>query len=826
MYFGKLRFLNCGKITARGWLKEQLVRSKEGMGGHLDELEPQMLYDPYVNKKSTSVWGENAAGWGAELSGHYWVGLVTLAFTAIKSTYSKVSLDSIGGMDYFKIIEQYSNVLRLEPNTTGMPFFGQFVSLDPTKDYAFTYYYTSGISCNAMALFANTETSVSDFETTYDHEWSKVKMEFSIPENAPDDTVNIGNKLLWVGLRGVKSETALYYYGFNLYEVNNPEENLLKDSNLLQNGLGIDRSLWKSPYSTAIKSSFSEVSLESIGGVDYFKRIGSAGPKMMYYTRTERGPNHETYGCFTFVLPNEMKTTGANYVFEFDARSTKGRILSNFRCSTLDSALKLDDNGKINPASIEGYTFSFNLRIDKNTAATKKITFLIFVPEGAEGYISNLRMFKADDNFNKISTRNMLSSSFGDFSQYEEDSYVGLYTIQGGCIGTDTGKLSIIPEYFFEIPPDVPVPEGEKMISYASVWGAGTIQIDLPYTVEKGSADGKNYIVSIDIRPVVGRDPSKFYTTGINGESVQVFPTSTDGYTYTFYLIERYNFSLILEFPINCEGYLSNLKMYEADSDFAPINKQNVSTAFGAGGDFSAVSMQAGMKWNGISFDGGFANTFIDTRSMAEELKNGTIGEYHASGALWPIPTRFFVAEKDENWAGDSEFEEEETGKIIGTLYDASGKTVKNCTVVLTSMQDFSDVRKAVPDKNGKFTFEKVPVGGYDVSIITESGEEIFGDDSVWIEENNDVVTLSLTYVGGSLDVDYESIEGEESIEEENRTEEAGNKSEDKKSEANNDTSDNGINVWIIVLICGGLTIVIVAFFLVRKKIKSKSKVY
>lgn len=81
MYFGKLRFLNCGKITARGWLKEQLVRSKEGMGGHLDELEPQMLYDPYVNKKSTSVWGENAPGWGAELSGHYWVGLVTLAFT-------------------------------------------------------------------------------------------------------------------------------------------------------------------------------------------------------------------------------------------------------------------------------------------------------------------------------------------------------------------------------------------------------------------------------------------------------------------------------------------------------------------------------------------------------------------------------------------------------------------------------------------------------------------------------------------------------------------------------------------------------------------------
>ena len=82
MYYGKLKFLDCGKITSGGWLKEQLTRSKDGMGGHLDELEPEMLYDPYVKKSACKAWSEIAApGWGAEISGNFWCGLITLAFT-------------------------------------------------------------------------------------------------------------------------------------------------------------------------------------------------------------------------------------------------------------------------------------------------------------------------------------------------------------------------------------------------------------------------------------------------------------------------------------------------------------------------------------------------------------------------------------------------------------------------------------------------------------------------------------------------------------------------------------------------------------------------
>jgi hypothetical protein len=80
--FEQLRMLPPGKITARGWIKEQLMRSKNGMGGHLDELEPDMIAHPYINRKTHDAWGEAIkAGWGAEISGNYWYGLVMLAFT-------------------------------------------------------------------------------------------------------------------------------------------------------------------------------------------------------------------------------------------------------------------------------------------------------------------------------------------------------------------------------------------------------------------------------------------------------------------------------------------------------------------------------------------------------------------------------------------------------------------------------------------------------------------------------------------------------------------------------------------------------------------------
>ncbi len=71
-----------GTIHPSGFLKDQLLRNKDGMGGHLDELEPEMIAYPYIDKRPVLKWKPHQQdGWGAEISGNYWTGLIKLAFT-------------------------------------------------------------------------------------------------------------------------------------------------------------------------------------------------------------------------------------------------------------------------------------------------------------------------------------------------------------------------------------------------------------------------------------------------------------------------------------------------------------------------------------------------------------------------------------------------------------------------------------------------------------------------------------------------------------------------------------------------------------------------
>lgn len=747
----------------------------------------------------------------------------------ISKAYSKVELEEIGGVDIFKnVMSPEPMALSLAPETTGMPFFGQWVKLEKGKTYVFSTCFLPGTDVIQNIYLDDKGTEFTDYDVTYDSGWSKRNLKFTVPQNAPANEKGVVRA--WVGIRGYKYDGYLYFYNFELYDVENPNVNLMRDSTLKENNTQINTTIWKSPYNTAIKETYDKVALELLGGEDVFKRTGDVGPKMLYYTRNNRGPNHETFGCFIISIPEELRVAGQNYVLQFDARSVKGVGLNNFRCGAIVPELARDENNTIAPASIEGYTYSFNLRFTENTE--KKLSLMIFVPEGAEGYISNIYMYKADKNFKKISDRDMLKNSYADFSQFEVGNYVEFYSIMGGCIGTETGLLEPVPQYFFDIAPDVPVPVGDKMMSYASVWGAGTIIIKLPYTVKKGSIDGKNYIVSIDIRPTKGRDPSKFHSTGINGEHVQVYPTKVEGYTYTFSLSERYDFSLVLEYPKDCEGYISNLRMYEADMDYKPVNSVNLATAFGKNGKFTDTKIQPGMKWNNIEFKGGFVNTFVDTRALEKELKKGIIGNYGSTGGIWPIPNNFFVAQEDLGWA-DAYVSDEDagSGKIVGKITKTSGEAISDCTVVIKSMQDTEYVKNAVSDKNGEFTYNAVPIGGYEVGILLKDGTEVLGNMFAWVEENNDIVEMTLTY-DGDLNMSITEEEFEDITE--TFPEEDGESSEGDYSQENNgettqnnasaEAPDEESNVLMWILIGAGALVIVGAGVFVVLFMKKRGK--
>lgn len=87
--YNSLSKLPLGSVVAQGWLREQLLRSKDGMGGHLDELEPDLIANPFINYsafkrlpfQTEDDSRTHTAGWSGEISGIYWTGLVELAFT-------------------------------------------------------------------------------------------------------------------------------------------------------------------------------------------------------------------------------------------------------------------------------------------------------------------------------------------------------------------------------------------------------------------------------------------------------------------------------------------------------------------------------------------------------------------------------------------------------------------------------------------------------------------------------------------------------------------------------------------------------------------------
>lgn len=97
--YNQLSPLPLGSIQPRGWMLEQLKRNKEGIGGNLPRLEPRMIATPYTTRETEPRWGkERKAGWGAEISGNYWNGLIELAFTLDDPDLKKMADDWVNAV--------------------------------------------------------------------------------------------------------------------------------------------------------------------------------------------------------------------------------------------------------------------------------------------------------------------------------------------------------------------------------------------------------------------------------------------------------------------------------------------------------------------------------------------------------------------------------------------------------------------------------------------------------------------------------------------------------------------------------------------------------
>ena len=77
--------LPAGAITARGWIRTMLERSREGMGGHYGEFDPNQFELPGLTKdydaRLPGAGWKDIPGWCAEMSGEYRLGQFELAET-------------------------------------------------------------------------------------------------------------------------------------------------------------------------------------------------------------------------------------------------------------------------------------------------------------------------------------------------------------------------------------------------------------------------------------------------------------------------------------------------------------------------------------------------------------------------------------------------------------------------------------------------------------------------------------------------------------------------------------------------------------------------
>lgn len=683
--------------------------------------------------------------------------------------FNLVTIDEAGGEEAFLIPNDLTasggnNVLKSNGNFDYLLL--QKVSLKPGKNYKFSYYYKGSIDSAYTMVTSPTHTdgSIKDnvVNVIKDEDYYKQTIEFKAPNigefNATEDPDKPGNVIIYIGVRAVSGRTQ-YYYDFKLYESTKTEnDNILLDGDFKYLGYKWKQRYYESfAFASVVKISSLEGGREFFHRVDYSKLVGDGTDYVI-----------KVSGAYTpYFFQKVSLTPGVTYSFSF----YHSNVISKGECYTGTARIQTKPNVEISSDYIE------SIVDDKEW---KKTTTTFVCPEiGVDNTQEDPKnpgkvimyvgiRYYGDDQY-EIKDKPLY---FYNFRLYETDStdktnilidndyeYLG-ETWQQYYYETIT-HFSRVPlaslegefEWFKKSSgPDIKVPLGDKMMSYGSDDGVGYLYINLPYSVKKNQTNGKYYILTLNIRPVEGREPQGFVISTYSGGTTAISPISVDGYTYKFFVQERYNFRLGIQIARKTSGYISNLEMYEADIYQNIIGKENVATAFGKNGTFADWDIQPGIRWLDIS--GG--STGLYPGELPEDYEGRTCGK------LVPIPKDYFVLEDPGKWWSDADVAESETidvGTVSGTLRDKSGAPVASASIKLSSMSE-TDVFFAVTDKNGNFTFSKVPVGGYDLFVVEDDGTEVLYKDAVWVESKGSKVKLSLKYAGNGINQQIESVSG------------------------------------------------------------------
>lgn len=97
--YRKLKRFPLGALHAEGFIKEQMLRGKEGLAGNLYKLEPGMIADPYLRRTRVPIWAPvKQVGWGAEISANYWSGYIQYAYVLGDEEMIRVATEWVDGM--------------------------------------------------------------------------------------------------------------------------------------------------------------------------------------------------------------------------------------------------------------------------------------------------------------------------------------------------------------------------------------------------------------------------------------------------------------------------------------------------------------------------------------------------------------------------------------------------------------------------------------------------------------------------------------------------------------------------------------------------------